>query len=493
MSENRVKTVRSRVTPAGSPREFTTAVLLACKGGGTNTRTGALTMVAGMPLLVRAMLTLQRAGVERIIILIDDEDQACRQTVRKYPAVAGSVHWEPVSQFRPDDVRSWGTLADEVSSFVVIDARLVFSSDLIDSIRREASPDDMLAISCQPQVPEADATERDGSAQVHALAIPADLLGSRQSGGRTITSAIGSDPSRPTGQNTKIRGGDTVATVLYRLFAVGKAAGAVRFIQFDREQPYLIRTQADVPEAERRLLRSLKTDFEGTVDTYVNRPLSRQFSRLFLRSGVSPNAITIISMSIGLLAAGMIAQGTYVSGVLGALLFQLSAVVDCSDGEVARITFTESRFGAMLDLIGDNLTHLAIFAGVAWSVYLQGPVLAWMSPAVPLVLGTAAMLANGLSLWLVMRAKRLRDAGQLGSVERTARVDVILKKVASRDFSVVLIVFAMFGWLEPFLWLAAIGSNVFWLTLGWITRPTVLTASPSIPVPVAHPVREPRA
>ena len=67
---------------------------------------------------------------------------------------------------------------------------------------------------------------------------------------------------------------------------------------------------------------------------------------LFLAAGLSPNAITIVASLIGFTAAAGFSMGTYGAGVAAALVFQLAAVIDCCDGEVARLTFAESPFGA---------------------------------------------------------------------------------------------------------------------------------------------------
>ena len=123
---------------------------------------------------------------------------------------------------------------------------------------------------------------------------------------------------------------------------------------------------------------------DGIVDRYVNRKFSRILTPFFIKLGISPNAITIISMLIGLGGAACFAVGSYKLGIIGALLFQLSVIVDCCDGEVARLTFTESPFGQELDIIADNVVHMASFAGIAWGGYLQGP---WQHSLLPLVLG----------------------------------------------------------------------------------------------------------
>jgi hypothetical protein len=50
----------------------------------------------------------------------------------------------------------------------------------------------------------------------------------------------------------------------------------------------------------------------------------------------------------------------------------------------------------------------------------------------------------------------------------------MLKNVASRDFSVLVLLFAVLGKLEWFLWIAAIGSMVFAAVMLWIVKPSGL-------------------
>ncbi len=89
-------------------------------------------------------------------------------------------------------------------------------------------------------------------------------------------------------------------------------------------------------------------------------------------------------------------------------------------------------------------------------------------------LGAAAVLGNGFSFWLVNRAKSLRDRQAWVNPTQAARSDFIFKNMVSRDFSVVLLVFALVGKLGWFLWLAAIGVNVFWMIMAWVTRQSAI-------------------
>src|SRR5881409_3229356 len=164
--------------------------------------------------------------------------------------------------------------------------------------------------------------------------------------------------------------------------------------------------------------RPAEADLDGFVDRYFNRKVSASLTPIFLRTGLSPNAITVLSLVIGLLAAASFGVGSYTAGLMGALLFQLAAIVDCCDGEVARLTHRQSRFGEQLDITADNVVHMAIFAGVAWGLFLQQEPGSgsWLL----LALGAAAVLGNGFSFWLVYRAKAVQDRGAWGNASQAA-------------------------------------------------------------------------
>ncbi len=122
---------------------------------------------------------------------------------------------------------------------------------------------------------------------------------------------------------------------------------------------------ADTDPAAVRLARALRPD-DGFYSTFVVRRLSRRLTPLALRWGLRPNPITIASLVIGLAAAGAFATGERIGLVAGALLLQLSLVVDCVDGEVARYTRAFSSLGAWLDASTDRVKEYACYAGLAY-------------------------------------------------------------------------------------------------------------------------------
>jgi phosphatidylglycerophosphate synthase len=209
---------------------------------------------------------------------------------------------------------------------------------------------------------------------------------------------------------------------------------------------------------ERGLFEGLENASDGWVDRYLNRKLSPWFSRWFVRIPLTPNQITLIAWAIGLLAALCFAHGSWVSGVLGALLLQWSAIIDCCDGEVARLKFLESTSGYYLDITCDNIVHVAVFVGIAWSGYRE------LGQTHILLLGGLAALGTlmGFIMVLATRHSRARHA--------SAALDRLIDALANRDFSLILVLCALTGTLQWFLWALAIGVNLFWLLVLGLAR-----------------------
>ncbi len=67
-------------------------------------------------------------------------------------------------------------------------------------------------------------------------------------------------------------------------------------------------------------------------------------------------------------------------------------------------------------------------------------------------------------------ASTLAVTNRLSSTDQVRRLDAgrslverVLNEATSRDFSVIVVTFALAGRLEWFAWLAAVGSHVFWI------------------------------
>ena len=146
-------------------------------------------------------------------------------------------------------------------------------------------------------------------------------------------------------------------------------------------------------EADRiKLTRATRAD-DGVYSLAVLRRLSKPLSRFAAGRGWSPNAITIVSLIVGLVAALSFAVGERWALVLGAVLLQVSIVIDCSDGEVARLTGRYSTVGAWLDAATDRIKEYAAYAGLAAGAWAAGSDIWWLAGAT-MTLQTARHLSD---------------------------------------------------------------------------------------------------
>jgi phosphatidylglycerophosphate synthase len=208
--------------------------------------------------------------------------------------------------------------------------------------------------------------------------------------------------------------------------------------------------------AERDLLASLDNPRDGYFDRALNRHLSRPLSRVLLPFPVTPNQITIGALLLSLAGAACIALPGVVAPVIGALLLQLTAVLDCVDGEIARAKILETDLGEWLDITSDTLIHVATFLGIAVHAWPDlGSTTAWALGALFTVGGLASFV-------VVTRAENTEERWKGSGGWRPRLLALLLASLTTRDLSVLVLVAAAADLLTPLLIGAAVGAQVFW-------------------------------
>src|SRR3954453_4658010 len=90
------------------------------------------------------------------------------------------------------------------------------------------------------------------------------------------------------------------------------------------------------------------------------RRLSPYLTRLFLRAGLSPNAVTWLMIPVGLAAAGLVSIPGVLAAVGAVLLIQLQLLLDCLDGEVARWRGVSAPDGVYLEPLSQSVIEAAL-------------------------------------------------------------------------------------------------------------------------------------
>jgi len=159
-----------------------------------------------------------------------------------------------------------------------------------------------------------------------------------------------------------------------------------------------------ISEARVRGLLANRVD-DGFYSTFVVRKASKPLTRLALRSGLSPNTITGISFAIGLAAAACFATGQWGWILIGAIALQVSLIIDCVDGEVARATRRFTALGAWLDAATDRVKEFAVYGGLAIGASAMGANVWWL--AITLI---ALQTTRHVTDYDFARIQRLREA-----------------------------------------------------------------------------------
>jgi len=444
------------VEPSGQDLPVTTAVIVAA---GLGSRLGAadelpkpLRPVVGVPLIARVMACAARAGIRRFVVVIGHRAALMRTKLPDFVPAGCSLDLIENPRFEePNGVSLMAAATALETPFALLMADHVFTPDrLARALARFArSRRCLLVVEPRRQFQgDLDDATCVVVAEERVRAIGKELPGydAVDTGmfvlepGRVVRALreAGPAPSISDGMRVLARRGE--------LDAFDPATGWWHDVD----------TPEDVAVTERLLYNTLTKSTDGFFSRHVNRRLSLLLSTRLWRYGVTPNMVTACTLVLGVAAGAAFSRGSGMGwGLLGAALFQLQSIVDGVDGELARLLHKQSRFGFWFDVAVDNVTHAAVFGGIAIGLradHVPGP---WGTLGLLAVLGVAAsfgLLAPFLD----------PDGGRRLATERPGLLDRVVDGLSRRDFlGYVLLVVALLGWLGGFLWLAVAGTWVF--------------------------------
>jgi phosphatidylglycerophosphate synthase len=105
-------------------------------------------------------------------------------------------------------------------------------------------------------------------------------------------------------------------------------------------------------------------DTDTPLDFLIHRPVALTLARVFSKTPVTPNQVTIGALLFSFASSVFFALGDFSSGLTGFLFFYFWAVLDHTDGELARLTKKATDFGRRLDDACDAVASSAILLGI---------------------------------------------------------------------------------------------------------------------------------
>jgi len=104
----------------------------------------------------------------------------------------------------------------------------------------------------------------------------------------------------------------------------------------------------------------LKRNADSLFTKIFARSISVHISPLLVKTPVTPLQVTAIGLFLGLCAAWMASKPDWISCLIAAFLLESSHILDCIDGELARLTDRGNQFAAFFDPISDRIKDIAI-------------------------------------------------------------------------------------------------------------------------------------
>ena len=110
-------------------------------------------------------------------------------------------------------------------------------------------------------------------------------------------------------------------------------------------------------------LKSIET--ENYVDRLFYRPLGFQIAKMLRNTPITPNMVTIISIFFGVAAGPLFYYNNIVYCICGIVCLIIANILDCVDGQLARLTGIKSKIGRILDGLAGDLWFLSIYVCIA--------------------------------------------------------------------------------------------------------------------------------
>jgi phosphatidylglycerophosphate synthase len=109
-----------------------------------------------------------------------------------------------------------------------------------------------------------------------------------------------------------------------------------------------------------------RRELEDALNLHLFHPLAHRLALLLRPTGISPNAVSVVSGLFVMAAAwAYTGLGWPVSALLGFTLHMLWHVVDGADGDLARLTGRSSPAGELVDGVADYAGHIVLYVALA--------------------------------------------------------------------------------------------------------------------------------
>ena len=400
--------------------------------------------LAGLPVLLRAALTAQRAGLKELLI-VGGEDPGKLFKHRKNLEI--SWRWIPAetSNDAPTELDLLRQAQGKIEGdFALLFADSVFDVAALQSLCEAPLNGQTIRQAADPNHP--------GSADAPGLYLcsPAFLQAWDQAAGQHGA------PTQVGGYADSLHQQNRLDELEIQGRLWGRASSRNRLKKIERELTHF----------------NLKPS-DGNFARFNKLVLAEPLIRFFLCTPATPNFITFLGLLLAIAGGLVAAHGGYFWILAGALLNFFSAIMDHVDGMVARLKFMESHFGTWFETFVDYSSYLFFFSGLGVGLYREtGEIYNLVFLAIFLV---------GAALGIIFQSRQRHQTAKDNPADYINRLHHSLEKESSNFFHwvsrnlyfvvrravlpYVIVFFCLMLMRELLLGWVALGANAFWILL----------------------------
>lgn len=129
--------------------------------------------------------------------------------------------------------------------------------------------------------------------------------------------------------------------------------------------------------------KSLKMiEVEEVFDLFFYRPLAFILVKLIYRTNITPNQLTLSAIFMGVIGGFFYTRGNPENSlyfIIGAGFFMMFNILDCSDGQLARLKHNGTHTGRIIDGVADYIAVTAVYIGIGigFANHTDNPLIYW--------------------------------------------------------------------------------------------------------------------
>jgi phosphatidylglycerophosphate synthase/uncharacterized membrane protein YbhN (UPF0104 family) len=429
-----VMQIRSEVKKQGTDSErarpSNVAVIVANKIGSFGSGS-PMPQIGALPIILRSILGIQKAGAERIVILVDRAESPClHHELVQTNRLPRNTEWYDFTSEETSLPALLGQLASKIhGQLILISGDAVYHPSLFKRAAEWDGESGALAFTT-------------GSEFVGICALSQEMaLGiARRHSGTPFTLPL---PNWP-------------------------CSLEVEQVPADKWQRILSEEQRE--SAEKKLDSWLVKPTDG-IFARTNRKISIPISRAIIPYPITPNMVSLFTLGVSFAAGVFLALGGYWNMLTGAVLSWLASVLDGCDGEVARLKLQESDFGCWLETICDYLYYLFVFAGMTIGLARTSGTRGYLVWGGVLVFGAiASILTTGLQRHRLTSGRPEQYLGLWHKEADNRSSNFFLFLGRHTEFIIrrcflpyIFLLFALFHIMNWLLIAGAVGANLVWI------------------------------